>query len=153
MDFLAPLESGALIIPLGIEWIILLAVIALVLFMGPTKLPELARGIGKALGEFRRGKMEIEKEIQEGLRTEETTYGGGGAQKVVEISPRVTEAAKELGLDVLGRKERNLKMDIIRAIEQETDEKLESVARILGIQPKGLDADQLRDRIGEALGI
>jgi len=49
----------------GIEWIVLLVVVAALLFFGPQKIPALARGLGRALGEFKRGKAEIEKEIEE----------------------------------------------------------------------------------------
>lgn len=160
MEFLSRLAEGVALIapPIGIEWIIILAVVAILLLFGPTKLPELARGIGKALGEFRRGKMEIEKQLRDEMRDERkeesvTAYRTGGAQKVVEISPRLSEAARELGLEVLGRKERYLKMDIITALDASSTEKLKAVARILGVSPEGLDTEQLKDRIGEALGI
>ena len=47
----------------GSEWIWLIFLAVLLLF-GPTKLPELARGLGKAMGEFQKGKAEIEREIR-----------------------------------------------------------------------------------------
>lgn len=47
------------------EWLILLLVIALLLFFGPSKLPHLMRGLGRAVGEFRRGKVEVERELRE----------------------------------------------------------------------------------------
>jgi sec-independent protein translocase protein TatA len=134
----------------GFEWIILLIIIAIVLLLGPTKLPELARGIGKAIGEFRRGKMEIEKEIKRELAEVPTP---GGVQTVVEISPRVLDAAKELGIDVLGRKERDLKVAIIKSLDTAAEEQLKSVARALGLTVDGLDLDQLKDKIIQALGI
>ena len=52
-------------IPGGIEWIILLVVAGAILLFGPKKIPELARGLGRAMGEFRRGKVELEREINE----------------------------------------------------------------------------------------
>lgn len=48
----------------GIEWIVVGIVIVGLLFLGPKKIPELARGIGRAFGEFRKARAEIEKEIQ-----------------------------------------------------------------------------------------
>ncbi len=45
------------------DWAILLLV-ALLLFGGSKKIPELARGLGRAMGEFRRGQAEVEKEIR-----------------------------------------------------------------------------------------
>ena len=50
-------------VPSGPEWIIVLVVI-LVLF-GSTKLPKLARSLGQAQGEFKKG-------IQEGTTDEDT---------------------------------------------------------------------------------
>lgn len=133
---------------LSIEWIILFAIIALVLLLGPTKLPELARGIGKALGEFRRGKMEIEQEIKR-----ELLEAPPGKQLTVEISPKLLEAAKKLGIDVLGRKERDLKVAIIKSMDTASEDILREVASVLDIRHRGLDLDQLKDRIAEALGI
>lgn len=46
----------------GFEWFVLLAIVLLLLFFGPTKIPELARGIGRAWGELRRGQAESERE-------------------------------------------------------------------------------------------
>jgi sec-independent protein translocase protein TatA len=134
----------------GIEWIILLIIIAIVLLLGPTKLPELARGIGKAIGEFRRGKMEIEKELKKELAQ---TPSAAGVQTVVEISPRIVDAAKELGIDILDKKERDLKVAIIRSLDTAAEDKLSSVARALGLRVEGLDLDQLKDKIIQALGV
>jgi sec-independent protein translocase protein TatA len=47
----------------------------LVLFFGAKKLPELARGLGRSVGEFKTAKREFDEEIQKGeeiARTEET---------------------------------------------------------------------------------
>ena len=46
----------------GIEWIVLLGVVMLLLFFGPTKIPELARGIGRAWGEFKGALKEGQQE-------------------------------------------------------------------------------------------
>ena len=50
----------------GIEWIIILVIVAVLLLFGPQKIPDLFRGFGRALGEFRRGRMEVEREISAG---------------------------------------------------------------------------------------
>ena len=42
-----------------IEWLIVVAVI-LLLFGSTKKIPEFARNLGKATGEFKRGQMELE---------------------------------------------------------------------------------------------
>jgi sec-independent protein translocase protein TatA len=48
-------------IPHGSEWLIIL--VLAILFFGADKLPKLARGLGKSLGEFKKAKEDFEKEI------------------------------------------------------------------------------------------
>jgi sec-independent protein translocase protein TatA len=48
-------------IPHGSEWLIIL--VLAVLFFGADKLPKLARGLGKSLGEFKKAKEDFEKEV------------------------------------------------------------------------------------------
>jgi TatA/E family protein of Tat protein translocase len=48
-------------LPHGSEWLIIL--LLAVLFFGADKLPKLARGLGKSLGEFKKAKEEFEKEV------------------------------------------------------------------------------------------
>jgi sec-independent protein translocase protein TatA len=50
-------------IPGGPEMIVILLIV--VLLFGANKLPKLARSSGQALGEFRRGREEIETELRE----------------------------------------------------------------------------------------
>ena len=52
----------ALLGPLGPAEITMILVLIMFLF-GAKKLPELARGMGRSLGEFKRGKEEFEDEI------------------------------------------------------------------------------------------
>jgi len=63
---------------LGMPEVLLIFFLALLLF-GPKKLPELARGLGKALREFRKTVNEVETEITETLRDDQTK-GGPSAQ-------------------------------------------------------------------------
>ncbi|SDZ87995.1 sec-independent protein translocase protein TatA [Haloplanus vescus] len=58
---IVPLFPG---LPGGPELLIVLFV--LVLLFGANKIPKLARSTGQAMGEFRRGREEIEEELQEG---------------------------------------------------------------------------------------
>jgi sec-independent protein translocase protein TatA len=50
------------------DWIIV-GVVALLLFGGAGKIPELFRNLGRALGEFRRGQVEIQKELEKEFNT------------------------------------------------------------------------------------
>ena len=51
----------------GWTQILLLLVIILILFGGANKLPQLARSLGKSLGEFKKGRVEAEKELDEAI--------------------------------------------------------------------------------------
>jgi sec-independent protein translocase protein TatA len=44
---------------------VLIVLLVLVLLFGANKIPQLARSTGQAMGEFRRGREEIEEEIQQ----------------------------------------------------------------------------------------
>jgi sec-independent protein translocase protein TatA len=57
--FLTPLFPG---MPGGIELIVVLLVV--VLLFGANTVPKLARASGQALGEFKRGRQDIEAEIR-----------------------------------------------------------------------------------------
>ena len=59
-DLTVPLFPG---LPGGPELLIVLFV--LVLLFGANKIPKLARSTGQAMGEFKRGREEIEDELQE----------------------------------------------------------------------------------------
>ncbi len=48
-------------LPHGADWLYLMVII--LLLFGGAKLPQLARGLGKSLGEFKKAKEEFEKEI------------------------------------------------------------------------------------------
>ena len=50
--------------PGGFEWIII--ILAVLLFFGAKKIPELARGLGQGISEFRKATTEIKKEIEKG---------------------------------------------------------------------------------------
>jgi sec-independent protein translocase protein TatA len=63
-----PLQLG---IPGGPE-LLLIAFVAVLLF-GANKLPALARSSGEAIGEFKRGRMELEEELKSGVEAGETS--------------------------------------------------------------------------------
>ena len=60
--------------PCGSEWIIIL--LAILLFFGGKKIPELMRGVGKGIREFNNAKANIKNEIEEGMKEveEEESY-------------------------------------------------------------------------------
>ncbi len=52
--------------PGGMEWVIIVLVI--VLLFGAKKIPELAKGIGRGIREFKDATKEIKEEIDEGAK-------------------------------------------------------------------------------------
>ena len=55
---------------IGIEKLLLLG-IALMIFFGPNKLPELGRALGKGINEFKKASRELSDGIQEGSDAKE----------------------------------------------------------------------------------
>jgi len=45
------------------DWLII-AVVAAILFYGSTKIPQLAHSLGRSVGEFKRGRAEVERELK-----------------------------------------------------------------------------------------
>ena len=72
--------------PLGGPEMILIFIVVLLLF-GAKKLPELARGMGKSLGEFKKAKDEFEHEI---MTADQDAYHGHTDDK-----PSASEPKKE----------------------------------------------------------
>ncbi|WP_079200444.1 Sec-independent protein translocase subunit TatA/TatB [Candidatus Methylacidiphilum infernorum] len=78
-------------LPSGSEWFWIFVVVFLL--FGAKKLPELARGLGKALGEFHKAKEEFEKEVREAskVQTEEPVSKGSPFPTPEGTVPRITE--------------------------------------------------------------
>ena len=127
----------------GIEWVVILIIIAVLLLFGPSKLPELARGVGRALGEFRRGKMQIEREISTEISQMDTR----------DMRVRVEKAAGSLGLSSSGRSEMELKLDIARAVDKARDDQVVSAAQAIGVYSSGADVVRLKEQIIKALNV
>ncbi|MCI4358766.1 MAG: twin-arginine translocase TatA/TatE family subunit [Thermoplasmata archaeon] len=59
------------------DWLIIAVVIA-ILFYGSTKIPKLAHSLGRAMGEFKRGKMEVDREIRSEQAKDASTPASSG---------------------------------------------------------------------------
>jgi len=100
---LNPLQFGVQ----GQEWIILIIVVVVLLF-GAKKIPELARSVGRARGEFEKGKVETEEEIRKGREN---------AKKQPERE-KLENAATSLGIPVEGKSDEELREDVRKALEK-----------------------------------
>lgn len=75
---------------LGPTELVILGVLAL-LFIGPKKLPELARGLGKSLREFQKAKDEFQSEFDETKDSVEETQKMVSAEQNIEQNPQDPE--------------------------------------------------------------
>ncbi|MFQ5941713.1 MAG: twin-arginine translocase TatA/TatE family subunit [Nitrososphaerales archaeon] len=94
---------------MGYEWLWLILIGGIVIF-GAKKIPEIAKSLGKAQGEFEKGKIEGAKEIK----------------KMMSTSPddrvKLSKAAESLGIDAEGLTNEELKEAINKALsKQETN--------------------------------
>jgi sec-independent protein translocase protein TatA len=64
----------------GLEWVIIIGLI-IVIFFGVRKIPQLARSIGKASGEFQKARIEAKRELQD-----MKSQGGIGREKLEAIA-------------------------------------------------------------------
>ena len=85
-------------------WIIII-VVALVLFGGAKKIPDFARSLGRATGEFKRGQVELETELKKAMYT--TPEAPSERPKV-----NYAEAAKNLGIDPANKTDEQLSQEI-----------------------------------------
>ncbi len=56
----------------GMEWVVIILVV--VLLFGAKKIPELARGLGQGINEFRRASNDIKKEIERNSQEDDAEY-------------------------------------------------------------------------------
>jgi sec-independent protein translocase protein TatA len=72
---------------------ILIIIAIVVLLFGANKIPELARSMGKAMGEFKKAQKETEVELQSITQPQLT---------------KVQQMAKDLGIDITGKSDEEL---------------------------------------------
>ena len=99
-------NTQVLQIPAGAEWIIILVAI-IVLIFGARKIPEVAKSLGRARGEFEKGKQEVDIELKEAKKEKV------GAKE--DERERLEKAAKALGINVEGKSLEELREAIKKA--------------------------------------
>lgn len=87
---------------IGTNEIILIALVVIILF-GATKIPELARSLGRATGEFKKAKSEAERE----LRDVEKSLKEGHVE-----SSKIKQMAHDLGISIEGKSDEQLLEEI-----------------------------------------
>jgi sec-independent protein translocase protein TatA len=123
---------------LGGTEVLIIVMAALFLFFGGKKLPELAKGLGRAMGEFQKGRQEFEREMgNAGLVDKDSNSTPGslppskrvkrlkvdalGPGEEAERESRVVAAARALGIPTEGKSDDELRAEIARIIDQPTN--------------------------------
>jgi len=76
---------------LGMSEILIILVIVLILF-GPKKLPELARGLGQSIREFKKGASEIKQEFEQAVDLDSPPQKAAAPQQPAAQQPAEAEA-------------------------------------------------------------
>lgn len=92
---------------------LILIFLAIIFFFGPSKLPEFARALGRASGEFK--KAQIDSQIDAQIVTTDERRKDTHIKEKTNISHNIIKLAKDLGISTEGKDE-NLLLDEIKAI-------------------------------------
>jgi sec-independent protein translocase protein TatA len=106
---------------LGSEWFII-AFVAIVLFLGSKRLPELSRKIGKAVGEYNKTKNMVQNEIQNAT----TGYNINVQGPVQTERQKLEMTAKSLGIDFLNKSDEELRNIISSKMGKQTQDSPET---------------------------
>jgi sec-independent protein translocase protein TatA len=105
-----PLNMMMQMIPSGFEWIFIV-VIVVVLIFGAKKIPDLARGFGKATTEFEKARIEAKRELREiknaGTSSSTTTTTNTAANR-----EKLESIADTLGIDYTDKDDDQLRLAI-----------------------------------------
>ncbi len=91
----------------GSEWLIVI-VIVVVLIFGASRIPTLAKSLGRAQGEFQKGKVESEIELQK--------LKGGSPTTQPSDHDKLLKAAWELGISTEGKTDDQIRDEVKKAL-------------------------------------
>lgn len=106
---------------LGSEWFII-AFVAIVLFLGSKRLPELSRKLGKAVGEYNKTKNMVQNEIQNAT----TGYNINVQGPVQTERQKLEMIAKSFGIDFLNKSDEELRNIISSKMGKQTQDSPET---------------------------
>jgi len=94
----------------GWEWLVILIVAVVIFLWGPAKIPELARALGKAKGEFERASKEFEEAAK--IELEKSSES--------KSDDALIETAKKLGISTEGKTREQISQEIIEKVKKST---------------------------------
>jgi len=97
----------------GIEWIIIIVLIIIFLIWGPSKIPELARSLGRA-------KKEFEKAVKEAEEVKERALSSVDVQALKNDVEMLIDVAKKLGIPTEGRTKAEIYNDVMAKLGKNT---------------------------------
>jgi sec-independent protein translocase protein TatA len=97
-------------IPTGFEWIFIV-IIVVVIFFGAKKIPDLARGFGKATSEFEKARIEAKRELRE-LKNAGTSSSTSTTANTAANREKLESIADTLGIDYTDKNDEQLRLAI-----------------------------------------
>ncbi|MHA1710791.1 MAG: twin-arginine translocase TatA/TatE family subunit [Candidatus Freyarchaeota archaeon] len=97
----------------GWEWVVILAIIAVLILWGPKKLPEIARAIGEAKREFQRASKELQ-EIPREVVNPEPSYVTVTRPSSDDV---LITTAKKLGISTEGKTKEQISQEIVEKVK------------------------------------
>ena len=97
-------------IPSGFEWIFIVIIVVVVIF-GAKKIPDLARGFGKATSEFEKARIEAKRELHE-LKNAGTSSSSSSTTNAAASREKLESIADTLGIDYTNKDDEQLRLAI-----------------------------------------
>lgn len=94
------------------DQLIIVVVIVVILIFGANKIPDLAKSLGRASGEFQKGKVEAEIEVQK-LKA---AANAPTSQPAEDPHTKLLKAASELGVPTDGKTDADIQADIKKTL-------------------------------------
>jgi len=98
------------------EWIVIILALIVLLLWGPSKIPELARGLGRAKAEFEKASREYLYEVSKPTDKEKKESSEESDETIILI-------AKALGLNTEGKSKEQILKEILMNIVAKKQEK------------------------------
>ena len=107
---IVPLNMIMQMIPSGFEWIFIVIIVVVVIF-GAKKIPDLARGFGKATSEFEKARIEAKRELHE-LKNAGTSSSSSSTTNAAASREKLESIADTLGIDYTNKDDDQLRLAI-----------------------------------------